>query len=904
MPAISDPRLPDLFARATELEGDALAAWLADLRRTEPGLAREVEELLASAASGAGRFETPAWDWGTAGGEPGDAAPPANIGPFRVLREIGRGGMGRVFLAEQETENFHRRVALKILDRPGAGEDGARRFREEARILAALEHPGIARFYDAGWTDGRWYLALEYVEGEHLLAFAARRGLDTRRRVEVFLQVLDAVDFAHRRLVVHRDLKPGNILVDAGGAAKLLDFGISKMVDPETGTDPTRTEMRAFTPAYASPEQLRGERVSVASDVYSLGVVLYELLAGCRPFERGAARGLDEASLQSDPGPPSTAARRRAATGGAGEATTARWRELAGDLDAIILKALRAGAESRYTSAAAFAGDLRRWLDGRPVEARRGGYRYRAAKFARRHRLPVLFAALAIAALAAGVTGVLVQSRRAARAAAIAREQRDFALRQLSRAEAINDLNALLLSDIAPGGRPFAVGDLLGQAERILDYGRGKADPDRAEILVAIGRQYQNYEETTKARRLLTEAYELSRGSPERDTAARAACALASALVNAGEADRAESLLREGLEQLPEGPQFLFARVYCLQRSAEVARRAERPDEAVKRVEEATRLLGESGQGSALLALRVQMDLAESYRLAGHLRQADEAFGNAWSRLEAMGRGETESAGTLLNNWALVQRARGRPLEAERSFRSAVRIGSADGSATGVSPLLLNNLARTLMDLGHLDEARDDAERAYLLARRAGNEFTITQSLFLRSLIFLRLGDLPRAASLMAELETRVSPLPEGHPYHAIFALQEGMLEHARGDLDGARRDFDRAVALADPTAVYIVHLQRSGFELATRNPAEAAADASQALAHAQKNAEPGSLSNRVGLANLALARALRDQGNLAGARAAAATAVEHLEPTVGADHADARAARELAGEAGRSPDR
>jgi len=695
--------------------------------------------------------------------------------------------------------------------------------------------------------------------------------------------------------VVHRDLKPGNILVDAGGAAKLLDFGISKMVDPETVTDATRTETRAFTPAYASPEQLRGERVTVASDVYSLDVVLYELLAGCRPFGRGAG--------ESDPRPPSAAARRMDATEGARERTTARWRDLTGDLDAITLKALRAGAESRYASAAALADDLRRWLDGKPVEARRGGWRYRMAKFARRHRVPVLSAVLAILALAAGVTGILVQSRHAARAAAIAREQRDFALRQLSRVEAINDLNALLLSDVAPGGRPFTVGDLLGQAERILDHERGTADPNRAEILVAIGRQYDTQEQTAKARRLLTEAYELSRGTPERDTAARAACALASTLGKAGETDRAEGMFREGLGQLPDGPQFVFARVFCLLRGAEVARTAEAPDEAVTRIEEASRLLRESGQGSALLALRAEMDRAEAYRLAGRLRQANETFGNAWSSLEAMGRGDTQSAGTLLNNWALVQRALGRPLEAERNFRRAVEISSVDARATGVSPLLLNNLARTLMDLGHLDEAREIADRACLLARRAGNEFTITQSLFLRNLISLRLGDLPRAASLLAEMETKVRPLPEGHPYHAIFAMQQAMLAHARGDLEGARAGFDRAVSQADPTARFVVHLRRSEFNLATQRPADAAADAAQALAAAQQDADPGTLSSRIGLAHLALARALREQGKVADARAAAAAAVEHLEPTVGADHAAARAARELAGESGRSPE-
>jgi tetratricopeptide (TPR) repeat protein len=591
------------------------------------------------------------------------------------------------------------------------------------------------------------------------------------------------------------------------------------------------------------------------------------------------------------------------ATGAARETTTTRWRDLTGDLDAITLKALRGEVESRYASAAAFAADLRCWLDGKPVEARRGGRRYRMAKFARRHRVPVLFAVLAIMALAAGVTGILVQSRHAARAAAIARAQRDFALRQISRAEAINDLNAFLLSDVAPGGRPFTVGELLGQAERILDHERGRADPIRAEILVAIGRQHQTNEETTKARRLLTEAYDMSRGTPEYDTAARAACALATTLANTGETDRAEGLFREGLDQLPDEPQFVLARVYCLVRGSEVARRAEKPEEAVTRIEEASHLLGESGQGSDLLSLRVEMDLAESYRLAGSLQQASEGFERSWSRLEAMGRGETESAGTLLNNWALVQRALGRPLDAERNFRRAVEISSVDASATGVSPLLLNNLARTLMDLGHLDEAREIADRGSMLARRAGNEFTITQSLFLRNLISLRLGDLPRAAGLLAEMDAKVRPLPEGHPYHAIFAMQQGMLAHARGDVEGARAAYDRAVALADPTARFVVYLRRSEFRLATRSPAEAAADAAQALAQAQKNAEPGTLSSRIGLADLALARALRELGKSADARAAAVAAVGHLEPTVGADHPAARAARELAGEGGRSPE-
>jgi tRNA A-37 threonylcarbamoyl transferase component Bud32 len=407
-----DPRLPDLFAQASELEGEAQAAWLAGLRLEDETLAREVAELLAASAADTGRFETPAWERLPPEGEKPAAPAPERVGSYRILREIGRGGMGRVFLAEQEEAAFRRTVALKVIDHPVVAEDMVRRFRDEVRILAGLEHPGIARFFDGGRAaDGTWFLALEYVEGEDLLAFVRRWNLDLRARVELFLQVLEAVDFAHRRLVVHRDLKPANVLVDADGRARLLDFGISKIVDPDADDSLSlHTELRAFTPAYASPEQLRGERATVATDVYSLGVMLYEILAGRRPFARR-----NQADLGRDPEPPSTAARQPSAAPDDSQETSTliRWRDLTGDLDAVTLKALRGEPESRYHSAAAFADDLRRWLAGEPVEAHRGGRRYRLAKFVARHRLSLSAATAICLALAAGFSAALEQRSRA-----------------------------------------------------------------------------------------------------------------------------------------------------------------------------------------------------------------------------------------------------------------------------------------------------------------------------------------------------------------------------------------------------------------------------------------------------------------------------------------------------------
>ena len=904
----TDPRLPELFAHASELDGPARRAWLAELRAADAALAQEVEELLDAAAAGERRFERPAWEQlPTASGDPSRDPAPDRVGPYRIRREIGRGGMGRVFLAEQEDAEFQRLVALKVLDRPVSVEDASRRFRDEVRILAALEHPGIARIYDAGRTaDGIGYLALEYVEGEDLLAFVRGRELGLRRRIELFLEVLDAVDFAHRRLVVHRDLKPANVLVGTDGHVKLLDFGISKIVDPESEGDEveTRTALRALTPAYASPEQLRGERTTVATDVFSLGIVLYEVLTGRRPFTRGGAPSGEQAARDREPAPPSTAARRAGdpqaeLAPGPPASTGIAWRQLTGDLDAVVLKALRSEPESRYRSAASMADDLRRWLRGEPVEARRGGRRYRLAKFASRHRLPVGLAATLAIALAAGAAGILVQSRRAAEQAAVAGRQRDFALRQLARAEAINELNAFLLSDAAPGGRPFTAGELLDRARDIVERQTGEPAADRAELMLALGRQYQLQDEQEKANRLLAGAYELARRAGEPALHARAACALGSSFSNQEEVDRARRLIAEGLALLGDEPQLVLPRVFCLLRASEVARDVDEGDIAVASALEAQRLLRSARQGSALLDVRVAMDLAESYRTAGRLTAADRAFADVAQRLEALGRGDSETAGTVLNNWALTVRSAGRPLDAEPLFRRAVEIASHDGGLEGVSPILLGNLARTLVDLARPAEAEGYAEHALAGARRGGLETATTLALAHLSFIHRELGELSAAARELDEFEGRIADLPPDHYMWAVLASDRGLLAQRSGDLAAARAAHDRAVSLADEQALPALLVRRAALGLAEGRAAAAGADAARALDLARRDAAPDTPSSRVGLAQLALARALRAQGRAGEATAAYAAALAHLTPALGSDHPDTREAR-----AGASPGR
>ncbi|KAB2962836.1 MAG: serine/threonine protein kinase, partial [Thermoanaerobaculia bacterium] len=309
--------LDELFGRALDLDAGERARLLAEVAAEDPARAERLAALLRAAAGGTSPLDSDPWASLEAEESAEEEALPDRIGPYRVLSELGRGGMGRVYLALQVGDGFERRLAVKVVVPEGDRPDIERRFRQERGILARLDHPGIARFHDAGRDDaGRWYLALEYVEGSNLIDYARERRLATAERLRLFLAVLEATAYAHSRAIVHRDLKPSNILVGADGRPRLLDFGIAKLLDgdPSISATQTQTSFRALTPAYASPEQVRGEPVSTASDVFSLGVVLYELLSGVRPFrgDRDSRSSLERRILETDPEPPSTASRRAA----------------------------------------------------------------------------------------------------------------------------------------------------------------------------------------------------------------------------------------------------------------------------------------------------------------------------------------------------------------------------------------------------------------------------------------------------------------------------------------------------------------------------------------------------------------------------------------------------------------
>ncbi len=873
--------------RALELGSEERRAWLESVRAQDPALAHDLQELLQErTALLRERFL-----------EDSPVVPPVSpslagqtMGAYTVVSQIGQGGMGSVWLARRSDGRFEGRAAVKLLNAALVGHAGEERFRREGSILARLAHPHIARIIDAGVSPaGPPYLVLEYVEGVPIDRYCDDEGLGVEARVRLFLDVLAAVAHAHANLVVHRDIKPSNVLVGAGGQAKLLDFGIAKLLEEGAGANDagalTREGGRALTPEYAAPEQVTGGAITTATDVYALGTLLYLLLSGRHPAEaaRRSPAELLRAIVELEPPRLSEAASEPKAR-----------HALRGDLDTVVAKALRKDPQERYASVTALADDLRRHLVHERIGARPDTLAYRTAKFVRRNRVPVALTALTLVALAGGLVGTISQAREAS-------EQRDFALRQLSRAEAINDLNSFLLSDAAPSGNPFTVGALLARAEQIVDRQQDEAGEDKLEMLIAIGRQYQAQDQDDKARPLLTRAYDLSRRGSDRALRSKAACALGAALASAGELERAEELVREGLNELPDDPQFALHHIFCLLRGSYVAREAGDPKAGIDRVEAAQRRLGESRLPSDLLKLRVSMDRAEAYRMAGRNREAAAAFKETFARLSALGRGDTEMAGTLLNNWGIALEVLGQPREAERLFRKAIHIASADRTGASVSPMLLNNLARTLRDLDRLPEAADHAERAYAEARRIGDEIIVNQALGMRSAIYRQQGELDRAGEMLRELEPRVERLfAPGHIFFAALASHKALLFQARGLAAPAMTEADRSVALAEASpqgldALPTFLLRRSGIGLDLRHLEKARTDAARALRLQQEAAEPGAISSVIGRAQLALGRALRAEGKHDDARTSAASALEHLEPTLGPDHPETREARRLA---------
>ncbi len=429
------PRIQALFHEVLDLEPCKRAAFLTEACAGDVALQCEVESLLAADGRAGDFIEQPAVALMSPQDFDVDAVCGRQIGAYRVVREIGRGGMGAVYLATRSDDAYQKHVALKLLKRGMDTDFFIARFRRERQILARLDHPHIARLIDAGTTDeGRPYLLMEFVEGVPIDVYCAERKLPIPARLALFATVCAAVEYAHQHLVVHRDLKPANVLVTRDGAPKLLDFGIAKVLDQAADRDGayTATGVRMLTPDYASPEQVRGESATTATDVYALGVLLFQLLTGSRPYRAttGRPEDLAHAICEREPALPSKAATAEHASSAATPSLEKLRRRLAGDLDTIVLKAIRKEPERRYASVEQLVGDINRHLAGFPVVARNDTLWYRTGKFVRRHRAVVAATVMVAVSLIAGLSATLTEAR-------IARAERARAERRF------NDVRAL-----------------------------------------------------------------------------------------------------------------------------------------------------------------------------------------------------------------------------------------------------------------------------------------------------------------------------------------------------------------------------------------------------------------------------------------------------------------------------
>jgi serine/threonine-protein kinase len=904
-------RVDELLQSALEVDPEHRDAFLQDACSNDPELLGEVRSLLTSHRKAGDFLRTPAAEL-AARAIATEEAPLLSrslegqlISHYRILNMIGRGGMGTVWLAERCDGRFERKVAIKFIHLALLGQTSAERFKREGAILGKLAHPQIAELIDAGVTPaGEPFLVLEYVEGQPIDEYCDRRKLSVNARIRLFIDVLSAVAHAHSNLIVHRDIKPSNVLVRNDAQVKLLDFGIAKVLADETGdgsaTPLTADGGAALTPKFAAPEQVTEGTITTATDIYALGVLLYLLLTGQHPAGPGSHSPAQLIKTIVDQEPPraSDSIASDSADAAANRATTPERlrRQLRGDLDRIIAKAVKKNPAERYPSASAFADDLERHLEHKPVLARPDSLGYRTAKFVRRNRVAVAVAATALVATVAGVAAIVIQDRKV-------RAERDFAFRQLVRTEQHDEFLDFLLSDAAPSGKPFMVNDLLDRAKIIVE--KQKPSPMQVELLDWIGVDYVSQDQYKQAGPILEQAYQLSRQSTDPDIRASASCALGGELAQDVNPARAESLIQEGLRELPDDPQYAFDRVTCLDYGGEIALQQGNIREAVHRIEMARRILRASPFDSDALEMGNSLNLGGAYGDAGRDQEALAEFSRAGALMSSLGRDQTHAAATLYNDWALVLDQVGRPLEAEKLYRRAIDISRDNSTEDAVSATLLDNYAAVQMELDHLPQAADYAERAYGTAIRTGDELMFCQSLLDRARIYRAQHDLARAEAALAQVEPRMrKDLPPGNYGLSIIPAERGLIALEKNDLPTALRLMDQAIEIRQAAvkasgggsfSLSGLYIDRSRIDLAMGRSAQAEADANLALAALHADQPASGVSSSVGLAWLAKARALASEGKSAQARTAASQALAQLQGSVGPDHPDTQSARRLA---------
>jgi serine/threonine protein kinase/Tfp pilus assembly protein PilF len=688
-------------------------------------------------------------------------------GPWRLLEKIGRGGMGTVYLAQRDDGAFDKRVAVKLL------RDSDLRFKEqlerERQVLARLEHPSIARLLDGGvLPDGQPYLVMELAEGEDLDKWVAQSKPDLDTRLRVFLDICGAVSEAHAQLIVHRDLKPSNVRVNADGQVKLLDFGIAKLLSP-TGVAKGDTRALALTPEYAAPEQLRGHPVTTRSDVYALGALLYQLLAGRTPhpgFDGNWASFIGRV-CDEDAEPPSHFDTR--------EIPRARLR---GDLDAIVQMALQRDPAKRYASVEALADDLRCYLDGRPVRAHAPSLSYRVRKWLRRHRLSVGLATAAALALISGLAGVILQAR-------VTAAERDAARLQSDRYEAVLSHLSVMFrhaADESSDAATLSARELLSGSASQLEAAFA-TDPSAGRLVLAtVGELYVYLQDYASARPLLERFIDTEDGSAPPQVLAQVLGDLVLVDIRSGEPQRACERAERALSLL-EASRSEQRRVLAdvLSNYGQCLRLTGRPAESLAAYERAAALRYASFGANSLQTAVADSNLGTAYYMAGRNSEARDRFELAVAGFERNGAGLSSHAGNTLNNLAAIAFTTGDLPAAENYFGRALEVQRAANGESAALGALTNNVGKLQTLLGNFERAQTLLDESLSLQTRfVGADSPDT------AFTHLSIGELHMARR-------------EGARARESFALARAVFEARLGadHLFGARAQLSESQALA-----------------------------------------------------------------------------------------------------------
>jgi serine/threonine protein kinase len=888
VPEMTDERwrlLSEYLDQALELPLPARAAWLSALAQRDGALAAEVERALA----GGKRDEFGAFlqgDIGAASGAiEGASLIGRAVGPYVIDAEIGYGGMGSVWRAQRADGRFTGTVAIKFVHALWAGRAGGQRFRVEGELLARLDHPNIARLIDAGVLEGSQpYLVLEWVAGQPIDAYCEQRQLSLQQRIELFLSVLAAVTHAHSHLIVHRDVKPSNIFVTGDGVVKLLDFGIAKLLRTQADEEPlTRSSAAPLTPHYAAPEQILGQDVTTATDVYALGLVLYLLLTGRHALTLGSRSGTELAQAIVTQMPPraSTVA---AVPGVAGRA-------LAGDLDNILGKALRKLPAERYVSAEAFADDLRRFLNHEPVHAQPDSLTYRTRKFVRRHRGSVLGAALTSLALIVTAAFALWQAHRAA-------QQRDLALLEARRADSVGEFMSALLGDISRTRSAEAQREYLDHAHELFEQQHFEDPNVRGSLLNYLAGRYEEFGYVEPAINLLQEA----KAGQEPVALAQLGCGLANMYDDLGRDDEANREIEAAMRVIETNGDAVRPQVQSECRLVEsyVATARGENRRAITAAQGSLAQLDSAGLRAGMPYITALNAGARAEAFAGHNAAAVLLLQRLRASADEQGEPQTIGAWIHQYNQARDLLAGGRIIEAERMSTSLAAASQRFGGDNAHDVALLQATALLALDRpGDAAAALPDSSPP--AADANGDPSDALQRALLQIEIHLQRGDDRGAQRQRQAWTVAIEAAARGRGADAVRALRiDALLLLRAGELADAASTARRAAELAvdadggfTPAAREVALLQaQTALQTADYDAACHYADA--ALLRARAEAVDPDSSAWVGEALLLRARCEQGLGHGQASQALAAAALPHLQQNLGAGHPWAAQARAL----------